>query len=76
MTRSRYILIGDVHGCLAALQALIRRIAPRPDDTFVWHSPPGMDNAVFRRHRHTQVPASNEFDGEAIHNTHCRPEKS
>ena len=35
MTRSRYILIGDVHGCLVELQALVRRIAPRSDDTFV-----------------------------------------
>jgi predicted MPP superfamily phosphohydrolase len=36
MTRSRYILIGDVHGCLVELQVLIRRIALRPDDTFVF----------------------------------------
>lgn len=36
MTRSRSILIGDVHGCLVELQALIHRIAPRPDDTFVF----------------------------------------
>ena len=36
MTRSRYILIGDVHGCLTELQALLGRIAPRPDDTLVF----------------------------------------
>jgi predicted MPP superfamily phosphohydrolase len=36
MTRSRYIIIGDVHGCLTELQALICRIAPRPDDTLVF----------------------------------------
>ena len=36
MTRSRYILIGDVHGCLVELQAMICRIAPLPDDTFVF----------------------------------------
>jgi serine/threonine protein phosphatase 1 len=36
MTRSRYILIGDVHGCLTELQVLIHRLAPRPDDTFVF----------------------------------------
>ena len=36
MTRSRYILIGDVHGCLTELQALICRIAPKPDDTLVF----------------------------------------
>lgn len=35
MPRSRSILIGDVHGCLAELQALLRCIAPRSDDTFV-----------------------------------------
>ena len=34
--RSRHILIGDVHGCLTELQALIHRIAPQPDDTFVF----------------------------------------
>lgn len=33
---SRHILIGDVHGCLSELQALIHRIAPQPDDTFVF----------------------------------------
>lgn len=36
MTRSRHIIIGDVHGCLTELQALIQRIAPQPDDTFVF----------------------------------------
>ncbi len=36
MPRSRSILIGGVHGCLAELQALIRCIAPRSDDTFVF----------------------------------------
>jgi hypothetical protein len=37
MTCSRYyILIGDVHGCLTELQALICRIAPGADDTLVF----------------------------------------
>ncbi len=36
MARSRYIIIGDVHGCLTELQALVRGIAPGPDDTFVF----------------------------------------
>ena len=36
MTRPRYILIGDVHGCLDELQGLVRRIGPRPADTFVF----------------------------------------
>ena len=36
MTDARHILIGDVHGCLTELQALIHRIAPQPDDTFVF----------------------------------------
>lgn len=36
MTHSRYILIGDVHGCLTELQALIHSLAPRVDDTFVF----------------------------------------
>jgi hypothetical protein len=36
MRHARYILIGDVHGCLVELQALIHRIAPLPDDTFVF----------------------------------------
>lgn len=34
--KSRYIIIGDVHGCLAELQALIVQVRPRPDDTFVF----------------------------------------
>ncbi|MGE3539253.1 MAG: metallophosphoesterase family protein [Candidatus Tectimicrobiota bacterium] len=36
MTHARYIVIGDVHGCLLELRALIRRIQPRADDTFVF----------------------------------------
>ncbi len=32
---SRTIAIGDIHGCLAALDALIEAIAPRPEDTLV-----------------------------------------
>lgn len=36
MTHARCILIGDVHGCLIELQALIRRLAPRSDDTLVF----------------------------------------
>lgn len=35
MPDSRSIIIGDVHGCPVELQALIRRLAPRDDDTFV-----------------------------------------
>ena len=31
----RLIAIGDIHGCLAALDAVIEAIAPRPDDTIV-----------------------------------------
>jgi serine/threonine protein phosphatase 1 len=31
----RTIAIGDIHGCLAALEALITAIAPGPDDTLV-----------------------------------------
>ena len=34
--RSRYIIIGDVHGCPVELQALIRRVEPQSDDTFVF----------------------------------------
>ena len=34
--RSRYIIIGDVHGCLAELRALLERIGPRSDDTVVF----------------------------------------
>jgi len=36
MTHARHILIGDVHGCITELQALIHRIAPQPDDTFIF----------------------------------------
>jgi predicted MPP superfamily phosphohydrolase len=36
MTHARHIIIGDVHGCLAELQALIRRLAPQPQDTFIF----------------------------------------
>jgi serine/threonine protein phosphatase 1 len=31
----RLIAIGDIHGCLAALQAVLEAVAPRPDDTIV-----------------------------------------
>ena len=34
--RSRYIIIGDVHGCLAELQALLERIDLQADDTVVF----------------------------------------
>jgi hypothetical protein len=34
--RSRYIIIGDVHGCWAELRALLARIGPRSDDTVVF----------------------------------------
>jgi hypothetical protein len=34
--RSRYIIIGDVHGCLIELRALLERIGPRSDDTVVF----------------------------------------
>lgn len=33
---SRYIIIGDVHGCIVELQALIEQVGPRPGDTFVF----------------------------------------
>jgi|RhiMetdeSRZDD1v2_1073273.scaffolds.fasta_scaffold650959_2 Calcineurin-like phosphoesterase len=36
MTCARYIIIGDVHGCLTELQGLICRIAPGSDDTLVF----------------------------------------
>ncbi len=36
MTHARHIIIGDVHGCLTELQALIQRLVPQPDDTFVF----------------------------------------
>ncbi|MGA2616502.1 MAG: metallophosphoesterase [Thermoguttaceae bacterium] len=31
----RLIAIGDIHGCLAALEAVLAALAPRPDDTIV-----------------------------------------
>ncbi|MEN6450353.1 MAG: metallophosphoesterase [Thermoguttaceae bacterium] len=31
----RTIAIGDIHGCLAALESLLAAVAPRPDDTLV-----------------------------------------
>jgi serine/threonine protein phosphatase 1 len=31
----RLIAIGDIHGCLAALRAILAKISPRPDDTIV-----------------------------------------
>ncbi len=31
----RTIAIGDIHGCSAALEALIREIKPTPEDTLV-----------------------------------------
>ncbi len=34
--KSRTIIIGDVHGCLIELQALITQVDPRPTDTFVF----------------------------------------
>lgn len=36
MTEGRIIAIGDVHGCSAALAALVRAIAPTPLDTLVF----------------------------------------
>src|SRR5687767_6367262 len=32
---ARLIVIGDVHGCLAELDALLTDVAPRPDDELV-----------------------------------------
>jgi len=32
---SRTIAIGDIHGCLAALRAILAAVAPAPDDTLV-----------------------------------------
>jgi serine/threonine protein phosphatase 1 len=32
---SRLIAIGDIHGCIAALKAILEQIAPQPDDTIV-----------------------------------------
>ena len=36
MTEGRTIAIGDVHGCSAALAALVRAIDPTPLDTLVF----------------------------------------
>ena len=36
MTEGRIIAIGDVHGCSAALAALLRAIDPAPLDTLVF----------------------------------------
>jgi serine/threonine protein phosphatase 1 len=33
---SRLIAVGDVHGCLAALTAVLEEVRPRPDDTLVF----------------------------------------
>ena len=33
--KGRIIAIGDVHGCAAALRAILDRVAPRPQDTIV-----------------------------------------
>jgi serine/threonine protein phosphatase 1 len=35
LAASRTIAIGDIHGCLAALEALLAAIRPQPDDTIV-----------------------------------------
>lgn len=35
MADGRTIVIGDVHGCLAALDSLLEAVAPRPDDTII-----------------------------------------
>src|SRR4051812_9682650 len=35
VNRSRTIAIGDIHGCDAALAALVAAIAPQPNDTLV-----------------------------------------
>jgi serine/threonine protein phosphatase 1 len=32
---NRTIAIGDIHGCSTALAALLRAIAPQPDDTII-----------------------------------------
>jgi len=36
MTKERFIAIGDVHGCSAALAALVRAIDPTALDTLVF----------------------------------------
>lgn len=35
LTSRRVIAVGDLHGCAAALRALLKAIDPRPDDTIV-----------------------------------------
>ncbi|MEN6458569.1 MAG: metallophosphoesterase family protein [Thermoguttaceae bacterium] len=35
MAASRTIAIGDIHGCLAALETVLAAIAPRPEDTLI-----------------------------------------
>ncbi len=35
MATSRTIAIGDIHGCLAALEALLAAIRPQPEDTII-----------------------------------------
>jgi serine/threonine protein phosphatase 1 len=35
LAQSRTFAIGDIHGCLAALDALLSAIQPRPDDTII-----------------------------------------
>jgi serine/threonine protein phosphatase 1 len=35
LATARTLAIGDIHGCLAALEALLAAIRPRPDDTIV-----------------------------------------
>ena len=35
MAMPRTIAIGDIHGCLAALEAILAAIRPRPDDTLL-----------------------------------------
>ncbi len=34
-TPGRTVAVGDIHGCAAALAALLRAVAPGPDDTLV-----------------------------------------
>jgi serine/threonine protein phosphatase 1 len=35
LAASRTIAIGDIHGCLAAFEALLAAVRPRPDDTII-----------------------------------------
>jgi serine/threonine protein phosphatase 1 len=35
-SRGRLLAVGDIHGCLGALQCLISRVGPRADDQFVF----------------------------------------